>query len=131
VRFGDPETQAVLALLDSPVTELLQGSATPTWRRGAAVTVVIAAAGYPGKVRSGDVIEGLDADCGPGCKIFHAGTKVENGKIVTHGGRVLTVCALGNDFADAQSRAYAAARNIHFDGMFYRRDIGYRAISRT
>jgi len=101
------------------------------WYPRPALAVVIAAAGYPGKVRSGDVIEGLDADCGPGCKIFHAGTKVEDGKIVTHGGRVLTVCALGNDFADAQSRAYAAARNIHFDGMFYRRDIGYRAISRT
>jgi phosphoribosylamine--glycine ligase len=92
--------------------------------------VVIAAHGYPGKVRSGDAISGLDANFGAGVKVFHAGTKVENGKILTSGGRVLTVCALGNDFADAQSRAYTAARKIQFDGMFYRLDIGYRAVAR-
>ncbi|MGH8091238.1 MAG: phosphoribosylglycinamide synthetase C domain-containing protein, partial [Rudaea sp.] len=86
--------------------------------------------GYPGKVRLGDAIEGLDADFGADVKVFHSGTKNENGKIVTAGGRVLTVCALGEDFAEAQTRAYAAVRKIKADGLFCRRDIGWRAISR-
>jgi phosphoribosylamine---glycine ligase len=81
-------------------------------------------------VRSGDVIEGLEAHLSAGAKIFHAGTKVENGKVVTSGGRVLTVCAKGATFADAQKKTYDALGNVRFDGMIFRRDIGYRAVSR-
>ena len=138
VRLGDPETQPILLRLKSDLVDLIDAALdgrleqqSVAWYPRPALAVVIAAAGYPGKVRGGDVVTGLDADSGPGAKVFHAGTKVENDKVVTHGGRVFTVCALGSDFADAQSRAYAAARKIHFDGMFYRKDIGYRAIGRT
>jgi len=138
VRLGDPETQPILLRLKSDLVDLIDAALdgrleqqSVAWYPRPALGVVIAAAGYPGKVRGGDVISGLDADFGPGAKVFHGGTKVENDAIVTNGGRVLTVCALGSDFADAQSRAYAAARNIRFDGMFYRRDIGYRAIGRA
>ena len=137
VRLGDPETQPILLRLKSDLVDLIDAALdgrleqqSVAWYPRPALAVVIAAAGYPGKVRGGDVVTGLDADSGPGAKVFHAGTKVENDKVVTHGGRVFTVCALGSDFADAQSRAYAAARKIHFDGMFYRKDIGYRAIGR-
>jgi len=79
-------------------------------------------------VRTGDAIEGLDASFAPGVKVFHAATKVENGKVLSSGGRVLTVCATGSDLVQARERAYAAAERIDFDGMFYRRDIAYRAL---
>jgi phosphoribosylamine--glycine ligase len=138
VRLGDPETQPILLRLKSDLVDLIDAAidgrlehTSVAWYPRPALGVVIAAHGYPGKVRSGDAISGLDANFGPSTKVFHAGTKMENGKVVTHGGRVLTVCALGSDFADAQARAYAAARKIHFDGMFYRKDIGYRAIARS
>jgi phosphoribosylamine---glycine ligase len=137
VRLGDPETQPILLRLKSDLVDLVDAAldgrleqTSVAWYPRPALGVVVAAAGYPGKVRSGDVIHGLDADFGPGAKVFHAGTKVENDKVVTSGGRVLTVCALGSDFADAQSRAYAAVRKLGFDGMFYRKDIGYLAIQR-
>ena len=137
VRLGDPETQPILLRLKSDLVDLLDAALdgrleqqSVAWYPRPALGIVVAAAGYPGKVRSGDVVRGLDADFGPGAKVFHAGTKVENNQVLTNGGRVFTVCALGNDFADAQSRAYAAARKISFDGMFYRRDIGYRAVER-
>jgi len=137
VRLGDPETQPILLRLKSDLVDLLDAALdgrleqqSVAWYPRPALGVVVAAAGYPGKVRSGDVVHGLDADFGPGAKVFHAGTKVEKDKVLTNGGRVFTVCALGNDFADAQSRAYAAARKISFDGMFYRKDIGYRAVER-
>jgi len=138
VRLGDPETQPILLRLKSDLVDLIDAALdgrleqqSVAWYPRPALGVVIAAAGYPGNVRGGDVISGLDADFGPGAKVFHGGTKVENDAIVTNGGRVLTVCALGSDFADAQSRAYAAVRKIRFDGMFYRLDIGYRAIGRV
>jgi phosphoribosylamine--glycine ligase len=91
---------------------------------------VLAAHGYPGKVRTGDEIHGLDATLPIGAKIFHAGTKVENGKVVTSGGRVLTACALGKTYSQAQATAYSAATHVRFEGMLYRRDIGYRAVNR-
>jgi phosphoribosylamine--glycine ligase len=96
-----------------------------------AIGVVLAAGGYPGKVRNGDAIAGLDAVAGADVKVFHAGTRLDAaGHVVTAGGRVLTVCALGDDLAAARDRAYAAARTIRFDGMFMRRDIAHRALHR-
>jgi len=137
VRMGDPETQPIMMRLKSDLVDVidaaLDGRLDRTsigWDSRPALGVVLAAHGYPGKVRSGDEIHGLDATTAIGSKIFHAGTKVENGKIVTSGGRVLTACALGRTFADAQAAAYAAASHLRFDGMLFRRDIGYRAISR-
>jgi phosphoribosylamine--glycine ligase len=92
---------------------------------------VIAAQGYPGRPKSGDAISGLDADFGADVKVFHAGTKLDgDGHAVTAGGRVLCVCALGNDLPHARDRAYAAADFIQFDGAFYRCDIGHRALTR-
>jgi phosphoribosylamine--glycine ligase len=137
VRLGDPETQPILLRLKSDLVDMIEAAIdgrldklSISWDERVALGVVLAAHGYPGKVRLGDAIEGLDADFGADVKVFHAGTKRENGKIVTAGGRVLTVCALGTDFADAQTRAYAAVRKIKADGLFCRRDIGWRAIRR-
>ncbi|HZW52168.1 MAG TPA: phosphoribosylglycinamide synthetase C domain-containing protein, partial [Rudaea sp.] len=137
VRLGDPETQPILLRLKSDLVDMIEAAIdgrldklSISWDERVALGVVLAAHGYPGKVRLGDAIEGLDADFGADVKVFHAGTKRENGKIVTAGGRVLTVCALGEDFAEAQTRAYAAVRKIKADGLFCRRDIGWRAISR-
>ena len=92
-----------------------------------AVGVVLAAHGYPGTVRKGDVISGLDAAFGPDVMVFQAGTKEVDGKIVTSGGRVLCVTALGDSISDAKAKAYAACEKIHFDGMFYRHDISDKA----
>ena len=138
VRLGDPETQPIMMRLKSDLVDVidaaLDGRLDRTsigWDERPALGVVLAAHGYPGKVRTGDEIHGLDSTSMIGSKIFHAGTKVENGKVVTAGGRVLTVCALGRDFAAAQSAAYAAASHVRFDGMLYRRDIGYRATTRA
>ncbi|MDE2083792.1 MAG: phosphoribosylamine--glycine ligase [Xanthomonadaceae bacterium] len=137
VRMGDPETQPILLRLKSDLLDLIDAAldgrldkVSASWDARPALGVVLAAHGYPGKVRLGDAIEGLDAEFGTDVKIFHAGTKPENGKIVTAGGRVLTVCALGEDFAAAQKRAYEAVRKIKADGLFCRRDIGWRAIKR-
>ena len=137
VRLGDPETQPILLRLKSDLVDLIDAAldgrldkVSASWDARPALGVVLAAHGYPGKVRLGDVIEGLDADFGADVKVFHAGTKMEDGKTVTAGGRVLTVCALGDDFAGAQKRAYEAARKIKADGLFCRRDIGWRAIRR-
>ncbi len=137
VRLGDPETQPIMMRLNSDLVDVidaaLDGRLDRTsigWSTRPALGVVLAAHGYPGKVRSGDVVHGLEATQDFDVKIFHAGTKVENGKVITSGGRVLTVCARGATFADAQSKAYAAIGNVRFDGMVLRRDIGYRAIAR-
>jgi phosphoribosylamine--glycine ligase len=136
VRLGDPETQPILMRLKSDLVDLIDAALdgrldriSVSWDPRPALGVVLAAQGYPGKVRSGDVVNGHDAAFGVDVKVFHAGTKMENGKVLTCGGRVLTVCALGADIADAQSRAYAAVRRIQFDGMLYRRDIGHRALA--
>jgi phosphoribosylamine--glycine ligase len=135
VRFGDPETQPILLRLESDLVALieaaldgkLEGMQT-RWDPRPAIGVVLAAHGYPGAVRSGDAIDGHATAFGADVKVFHAGTKVENGKIVTCGGRVLTVCARGVDLRAARQRTYAAAEQIHFDGVFYRRDIGFRGL---
>ncbi len=139
VRFGDPETQPIMLRLQSDLVELIEAAlqgrldrASAQWDPRPAVGVVLAAHGYPGTVRSGDPISGLDgAAAGPAeAKLFHAGTRLVDGRVVSAGGRVLTACALGADIAEARERAYALARAIHFDGGFYRRDIGHRALAR-
>ena len=137
VRLGDPETQPIMMRLKSDLVDLIDGALdgrldriSVSWDSRPALGVVLAAQGYPGTVRTGDVISGHDADFDYSVKVFHAATKLENGQVLTCGGRVLTVCALGADLSAAQRRAYAAVQRIHYDGMFYRRDIGYRAISK-
>jgi phosphoribosylamine--glycine ligase len=137
VRLGDPETQPILLRLQSDLVELIEAAldgrlehAQARWDPRPAVGVVMAAAGYPGAVRDGDVIDGLDGDFDADVRVFHAGTRLAaDGRVVTAGGRVLTVCALGDDIAAARARAYGAARAIHFKGGFYRRDIGHRALA--
>jgi phosphoribosylamine--glycine ligase len=131
-RLGDPETQPVLMRLASDIVPALlataQGDLSGTaleFDRRAAVGVVLAAEGYPGKVASGDAIDGLDAPLPEGVQVFHAGTASDaGGRVVTSGGRVLTVCALGDGLDDAARRAYEAVRGISFRGMQHRRDIG-------
>ena len=133
VRFGDPETQTLLALLDGDLAELLASAATgrlsPEAVRvvpdRAAVTVVIAAEGYPNGPRAGDIIDGLpEAGLVEGTTLFHAGTTVQDGRVVTAGGRVLGVTSTGSTPAEARERAYRAAALVRFRGMHYRRDIG-------
>jgi phosphoribosylamine---glycine ligase len=130
VRFGDPETQAVLPRLRSDLLDLLERATRPgglagarlEWDSACAVTVVLASRGYPESASKGDVITGLDA-AGPGVEITHAGTARSGGDIVTAGGRVLNVTALGADPAEARKAAYAGADVIDFDGKQIRRDI--------
>jgi phosphoribosylamine--glycine ligase len=138
-RFGDPETQAVLPRLRGDLLDLLQRAATPGGLEGAtlefgedaAVTVVLASAGYPASSSSGDVISGLDA-VGEGVEVTHAGTARDaEGAIVTAGGRVLNVTGLGPDIGAARDAAYAAADLITFEGRQLRRDIALRAVGRT
>ncbi len=136
VRFGDPETQPIMLRLQSDLVDLVEAALDgrldtqrTQWDPRPAIGVVIAAHGYPGSIRTGDALSGHDLAFGADVKVFHAGTKVENGNIVTSGGRVLTVCALGDDLRAAQRNAYAASERIHFDGAFYRRDIGYRGLN--
>jgi phosphoribosylamine--glycine ligase len=131
-RFGDPETQVVLPLLETPLAGLLHAAATGTlaehpplrWRPGAAVTVVVAAAGYPGTPRTGDEIVGADQ---PG--IIHAGTRrADSGAIVASGGRVLSATAVGDTLETARERAYELVRSIELSGGHYRTDIALRAV---
>ena len=146
-RFGDPETQALLPRMKSDLLPLLEatidgkidqpsqgyGSAsnyTIDWDKRAAVTVVLASAGYPGKYETGKMISGLDEAAKlEGIQIFHAGTKIADNQVVTAGGRVLAVTALGSTIAAARDRAYAAAARIQFEGCHYRRDIALSAAS--
>lgn len=136
-RFGDPETQVVLPLLDSDMAEIMMACVNGNladldiqWKDGAAVCVVMAAGGYPQGYRKGDVISGLDKAAELGATVFHAGTAVKDGNIVTNGGRVLGVTAIGTDIRKAVDNAYEAVRSIHFDDVHYRNDIAYRAIAR-
>ncbi len=136
VRFGDPETQPILMRLRSDLVALCQAAldgrldaVAAQWDPRAALGVVMAAEGYPGPCRKGDVIEGLPADT-PETKVFHAGTALRDGRVVTAGGRVLCVTALGETVAAAARRAYAVVEGIHWPGAHYRRDIGHRAIAR-
>ena len=137
VRFGDPETQPVMLRLRSDLLDLVEAAidgrlheVQAEWDPRPSLGVVMAADNYPGMPRTGDAIAGLAIDPGPDAKVFHAGTELRNGVVGTTGGRVLCACALGNTVAEAQRRAYAAADNIDWDGVFYRSDIGWRAIER-
>jgi phosphoribosylamine--glycine ligase len=138
VRFGDPETQPIMLRLKSDLVELidaaLEGRLERTqarWDPRPAIGVVMAAGGYPGKVRGGDEILGLDVPVSADVKVFHGGTRVDaKGRSVTAGGRVLTICASGRDIGSARESAYAAIENIHFAEAFCRRDIAYRALRR-
>ena len=137
-RLGDPETQPILTRLTSDFTVLVDHALAGTldrveaeWDRRAALTVVLAAAGYPDAPRRGAAIEGLDritAAAHPNVTVFHAGTQAADGRIEVSGGRVLGVTALGDTLRQAQRAAYGAVADIHFDGMQYRTDIGYRAL---
>jgi phosphoribosylamine--glycine ligase len=134
-RFGDPETQVYLTRLENDLVELLDASVSGTldkmelkWKPQASVCVVMASGGYPGNYPKGKPILGLpEAAQLPDTKVFHAGTALKDGQIVTNGGRVLGVTALGKDLKSAQSAAYAAVEKIHFDGEHFRRDIAGKA----
>ncbi|MGD9942066.1 MAG: phosphoribosylamine--glycine ligase [Burkholderiaceae bacterium] len=139
-RMGDPETQPIMARVKSDFAEAVEHAIDGTldrveidWDRRTALGVVLAAGGYPDSPRQNDVIGGLPAhgcEVDEGCFVFHAGTREQDGQTLTSGGRVLCVTALGDSVKMAQSRAYRAIESIRFDGMQYRRDIGFRAIGR-
>ncbi len=136
-RFGDPEAQPVISRLRSDLTVLCEAAVdgrlhevSADWDPRAALGVVLAAEGYPDSVRKGDVIEGLDRAARLPGKVFHAGTSLSGGEVVTNGGRVLCAVGLGASVLDAQRQAYALLEPIHWNGMRYRRDIGYRAVAR-
>ena len=138
VRFGDPETQVVLPRLTSDLLPALLATYDGTvkdlemkWSSEYCVCVVMASGGYPGKYQTGIPITGLRAAASdPKVEVFHAGTRLEDGKVVTSGGRVLNVVALGPDIKEARGLAYQAVEMIKFDGMHYRTDIGHRAVAR-
>ncbi|NCF21009.1 MAG: phosphoribosylamine--glycine ligase, partial [Haliea sp.] len=136
-RFGDPETQPIMVRLQSDLVELCElaldgtlDSARADWDKRCAIGVVLAAGGYPGSYGKGFPIAGLDATQPDDIKVFHAGTKVDGDQVVTSGGRVLCVTALGDNIASAQQACYRAADKISWEGMTLRRDIGWRAIAR-
>jgi phosphoribosylamine--glycine ligase len=138
VRFGDPETQVLMLRLKSDLVPALVASRDGMlrsfdlrWHDAAALTVVMAANGYPGSYRRGSVIEGLDAAAEvDGVEVFHAGTEQDNGRVLANGGRVLNVSALGRTVGEAQARAYAAVDRIRWPDGFCRRDIGWQAVKR-
>lgn len=136
-RFGDPETQPIMMRLKSDLVDLCLSAtnktldkATTEWDERAALGVVTASRGYPESASKGDAINGLDSEFTDNVKIFHAGTKDRNGNVETAGGRVLCVTGLGESVTKAQAAAYQALNKISYDGMFYRKDIGYRAVER-
>jgi phosphoribosylamine--glycine ligase len=141
-RFGDPETQVILPRLESDLLPLLMACADKStfpdmpylndvecvWTQQAAVCVILSSYGYPADYRKGDVISGLESASETGAIVFHAGTKMENNEVVTSGGRVLGVTALGDGFADARERCYRDVEQIQFEGAYFRRDIGWRCL---
>ncbi len=136
-RFGDPETQPILMRLQSDLTVLCEAAleghldtVTAQWDPRAALGVVMAAAGYPEEVRKGDAIEGLDGAAALPGKVFHAGTRMQSGRVVTNGGRVLCAVGLGSTVRAAQAQAYALVNAISWSGAQFRHDVGYRAIAR-
>lgn len=136
-RFGDPETQPIMMRMQSDLIELCLAAVNgqlstvkSNWDRRPALGVVMAAGGYPGEYNTQDTIMGLPTESTSNCKVFHAGTSFEKGHVLTNGGRVLCVTALGDSVLDAQQRAYQQVDKIHWHGCFYRHDIGYRAIER-
>ncbi len=136
-RFGDPETQPILSLLETPLEELLLACCEQrladlppiSWKPGVAVCVVLASGGYPGAYEKSKIIYGIEKAETTGAVVFHAGTKLEQKQLITDGGRVLGVTAVGSDFAEARAKAYAAVDCIQFEGMYYRRDIGSRVFN--
>lgn len=137
VRFGDPETQVILPRMKSDLAEFLMAAAKGNlsgmrieWDNCQCVCVVLTAAGYPGEYEKGKCISGLEEAAQEGALIFHAGTRFENGKIVTSGGRVLNIVAKGHDIKEAIENTYRAVNKVHFDGMYFRKDIGNRAVKR-
>ena len=135
-RCGDPETQPIMMRLKSDLVPLCAaavdgdlGAATADWSDEVCVGVVMASAGYPGDYARGDPIEGLEREF-QGTKVFHAGTAISDGRVVTAGGRVLCVCALGPSVTQAQALAYERIAQIRWNGAYYRTDIGYRAVAR-
>lgn len=136
-RFGDPETQPIMLRMKSDLVALCSAAidgqldtCTSEWDDRASVGIVLAAGGYPGSYNKGDVISGLPETDTDGEKVFHAGTRLNGDAVVTNGGRVLCATALGNTVTEAQKRAYELASRIQWDGVFYRRDIAFRAIAR-
>src|SRR5471032_1030635 len=136
-RFGDPETQPVMLRLQSSLVLLVEAALAQAldkveaqWDPRPSVGIVLAAGGYPGDYAKGDVIEGLDAAATLEGKVFHAGTALKDGQVVTAGGRVLCATAMGTSVDAAQQQAYKLAAKIDWEGCFYRKDIGYRAIAR-
>jgi len=136
-RFGDPETQPILMRLKSDLVEMCLAALdrrldtiTAEWDKRAALGIVMAAGGYPEAYQKGDVISGLPESEEEGLKVFHAGTSIMDGKVVTNGGRVLCATALGNTVSEAQKNAYSLAGRISWNGVYYRTDIGYRAVER-
>jgi phosphoribosylamine--glycine ligase len=137
-RFGDPETQAILLRMESDLVEALEacidGRLSETelrWTSGASACVVASSAGYPGSYKTGFPITGLDdAARLPGVEVFHSGSSLAGGQVLTAGGRVLGVTAAAPTLEEALKRAYQAIAMIHFDGIYYRRDIGHRALKK-
>jgi phosphoribosylamine---glycine ligase len=133
-RFGDPETQAILPLLKTPLEKILLACAQQElanlpeieWHSGVSACVVVASGGYPGKFKKGYEISGIAQAEALDASVFHAGTSLKQQKLATDGGRVLGVTAVGEDFDQALGKAYAAVEQIQFEEMYYRRDIGYR-----
>jgi phosphoribosylamine--glycine ligase len=136
VRFGDPEVQTILPRLESDLVDLLEacidgrlGEVELLWSHGASACVIASSAGYPGSYKSGFPISGLAAAARtPGVEIFHSGSALVGDQVVTSGGRVLGVAATGATLAEALNRAYQAMAEVHFEGMYYRTDIGHRAL---
>lgn len=135
-RFGDPETQPIMMRLKSDLVALCQSAlkqelnqVTSDWDERCALGVVLAAGGYPDSYQKGDVITGFEDDGSEAIKVFHAGTRFLDNQVVTNGGRVLCVCALGETVKDAQDKAYEKCQGIHWKNMYYRKDIGFKAIS--
>jgi phosphoribosylamine--glycine ligase len=135
-RFGDPETQAVLPLLETPLEEVMLAciegrleTLDLQWQTGAAACVVVAAKGYPDSYPKGMDITGFEEAAATGALVFHGGTRRQGDRILADGGRVLGVTGLGDSFEGAIANAYAAIDKIRFEGMYYRRDIGYRVMN--
>ncbi len=136
-RFGDPETQPIMMRMKSDLVELCQAAlnqqldqTSTEWDNRAALGVVLAAGGYPDNYQKGEIISGLPEHESEDCKVFHAGTAEKDGHIVTAGGRVLCVCALGKDIKEAQQKAYQLADKITWNNVYYRTDIGFKAIKK-
>ena len=136
VRFGDPETQPIMMRLQSDLVKLCLSAteqnleeATVRWDDRSAVGIVMAAGGYPDKYETGNPILGLEEAENSSRKVFHAGTKSDGSNTLTNGGRVLCVVGLGKDVREAQGNAYQGVNTIHWEDVYYRTDIGYRAVS--